>query len=191
MSIAQVMNYSPIKENIVKLEESDIAGNGCTLDNLLYANVAESYFELVAQELLKTLKDQILGTGLNFTVPNFVQFLNFLRVNVCLSIEECIIAIALLKRFIQKQSLKGVQILKDNNIGTFLIVLFIDTIKIHRDYAFKNSCFARIFSIPIGVINQSELAFLRIIENQLWVQLETFTYLFEDILNVLLIKIEH
>ncbi|KAA6398101.1 MAG: hypothetical protein EZS28_006378 [Streblomastix strix] len=191
MSITQVMNYSPIKENIVKLEKSDIAGNGCTLDNLLYANVAEIYFELVAQELLKTLKDQILGTSLNLTVPNLVQFLNFLRVNICLSVEECIIAIALLQRFIQKQSLKGVQLLKANNIGTFLIVLFIDTIKIHRDYAFKNSCFARIFSIPIRVINESELTFLRIIENQLWVQQETFSRLFEDILNVLSIKIEH
>ncbi|KAA6399334.1 MAG: hypothetical protein EZS28_005135 [Streblomastix strix] len=191
MSIAQVMNYSPIKENIVKLEKSDISGNSCTLDNLLYANVAEIYFELVAQELLKTLEDYFLGTSLNLTVPNFVQFLNFLRVNACLSIEECIIAIALLKRFIQKQSLKGVQLLKANNIGTFLIVLFIDTIKIHRDYAFKNSCFARIFDIPIRVINQSELAFLRIIDFDTWIQQETFSRLFQDILNVLLIKIEH
>ncbi|KAA6372091.1 MAG: hypothetical protein EZS28_032383, partial [Streblomastix strix] len=131
----------------VRIKKLEIDGDSCILDNLLYVNVAKSYFQLVAQELLKNLEIQVPGTGSNLTISNLVNFLNFLEVNACLSIEECIIAIALLQRFAQKQSLKGVQILKANNIGTFLVVLFIATMKIHRDIFSQHNYSTRILVI--------------------------------------------
>ncbi|KAA6387186.1 MAG: hypothetical protein EZS28_017286 [Streblomastix strix] len=175
----------------IRNQRLEIAGDSCTLDNLLYVNVAESYFQLVAQSILKILEDQVPGTSLNVTIPKMVNFLNFLKGNACLSIEECIIAIALLQRFIQKQSMKGVQILKANNIGTFLVVLFIATMKIHRDIVYKNSCFARIFVIPIRILNESETLFLQTIDFEIWIQQETFSRLFDEILHILSARIDH
>ncbi|KAA6328209.1 MAG: hypothetical protein EZS28_053740, partial [Streblomastix strix] len=79
----------------------------CTMYFLLDNYLTERYLYLVTHKILKILEDQVPGTGSNVTISNLVNFLNFLKVNTCVSIEECIIAIALLQRFAQKQMMKG------------------------------------------------------------------------------------
>ncbi|KAA6379345.1 MAG: hypothetical protein EZS28_025128 [Streblomastix strix] len=101
-----------------------------------------------------------------------------------MSIEEGIIAVEFLKRFIQKQSFKGMQVMNVKNLGMMLLVLVIVTMKTHRDHPYKNSHFANIFGIQLPLLNYSEAAFLRIMDYELLIEETSFSLQFEEIFQL-------
>ncbi|KAA6363611.1 MAG: hypothetical protein EZS28_040863 [Streblomastix strix] len=172
MNFEQKGIYSPIIEIKRKTEES------------------ENFFRLIAQKLLSIVIVQIPDISLNISVDSLTLFLNFLRDSVCLSVEEGIIAIALLQRFARKQQEKGIYILNTKNVGTLLVVLAIVTMKMNRDHVHRNSSIGRMFNIPVRILNESEMAFLNQIDHEALVEEDTFSLLLEEILHIQAIGIQ-
>lgn len=125
---------------------------------------------MFAKIIVKLLQESVPGANQVVSFDNVMQFLNFLRQKVNLLIHEGLIAIQLLKKFINKQQQKKMQVLSEKNSGTIILVIFIVTFKFYRDKVPKNSYFSDEFKIPLNVLNHSEASFLRMMDHELFVE---------------------
>ncbi|KAA6366990.1 MAG: hypothetical protein EZS28_037482, partial [Streblomastix strix] len=69
-------------------------------------------------------------------------------------------------------------------IGTMLVVLVIVSLKTCREVV-SDSFFAKEFDILPAVLNQSETAFLRMINNQLLIEEDEYKKLFDEIMEIM------
>ncbi|KAA6314977.1 MAG: hypothetical protein EZS28_055492, partial [Streblomastix strix] len=123
--------------------------------------------QLIALKLFRILIDAVPNASDVVSTSRIMLFFKYMKLNVNITIDESLTAVALLQRFTSKQTEKGIQILSPKNIGTMLVVLAIVAIKANRDHTYKNSRFAKEFGIPLAVLNESEAAFMKIMDNSI------------------------
>ncbi|KAA6398218.1 MAG: hypothetical protein EZS28_006255 [Streblomastix strix] len=129
--------------------------------------------QMIAQKLVQIIYDAVPGADKFITIPQFEQFLQQLQQKAELHVEEAMRAVMLLQRFIAKQQKKNVRVIKVSNFGTLIIVSFILAMKLSQEKTHNNQFFAEMFGIPLAHLNRSEISFLRIIDFELWVDIET------------------
>jgi hypothetical protein len=93
------------------------------------------------------------------------HFYNFVRKAASITTAETLHTIFLLDRLIQIEAksaaLGGGTVIADTNIGTLLLVAVLLSTKMHRDIPFRNSWFSKVFGVPLAVLNQSEIVFMK------------------------------
>ncbi|KAA6394634.1 MAG: hypothetical protein EZS28_009838 [Streblomastix strix] len=184
MSTASECLQATNLETIAKIEEAKNTCACCALDKFQQILTIESCLQYVARKLYYILVSSLPDANQNVSITSLTLFLQFLNSSVNMSIEEGIIAVEFLKRFIQKQSFKGMQVMNVKNLGMMLLVLVIVTMKTHRDHPNKNSHFANIFGIQLPLLNYSEAAFLRIMDYELLIEETAFSLQFEEIFQL-------
>ncbi|KAA6384476.1 MAG: hypothetical protein EZS28_019995 [Streblomastix strix] len=145
------------------------------------AKTESNFVMFLSSKIFKILNEAIPEAFEVVPESGIYLFIEFMRQKVDLLIEEGAIALVLLQRFITKQSAKGINILNTRNIGMMLVVLFILSMKLCRDFVHKNSFFSEIFAIPIASLNRSESGFLRVLDHDLWVQDTQFLLIFDEL----------
>ncbi|KAA6373326.1 MAG: hypothetical protein EZS28_031146 [Streblomastix strix] len=138
--------------------------------NLPEKETYKQVVQLLAKKLFKVISDAVSGTNEVLSVHKIVYFLNLLQQKVDLLLEETVIAIQILQRFITQETNKDAHVLDLRNVGMSIIIPFILSMKFSRDRMPKNKFFANMFNIPIYNLNKSESSFLRIIDHACWVQ---------------------
>ncbi|KAA6361211.1 MAG: hypothetical protein EZS28_043262 [Streblomastix strix] len=128
---------------------------------------------MIAQKLVIVVCNYVPGADKFITIPQFELFLQQLQQKAELHVEEAMRAVVLLHRFIAKQQKKNVRVIKVSNFGTLIIVSFILAMKLSQEKTHNNQFFADMFGIPLAHLNRSEISFLRIIDFELWVDIET------------------
>ncbi|KAA6391984.1 MAG: hypothetical protein EZS28_012487 [Streblomastix strix] len=142
------------------------------------------YEQVLAQKMFEILISLVPDADEVISVSNIALFLKYLRQRIHISIEEDIIALALLQKFSMKQVQKGIQVLRTNNIGTMLVILIVIAIKTCRGNEYQNQYMANMFKILPSVLNESETSFLLIIDNQIWIEDQIYSSLFDEIRNI-------
>ncbi|KAA6360681.1 MAG: hypothetical protein EZS28_043792 [Streblomastix strix] len=140
--------------------------------------------QILAQKIFDILQNNIPDIGTIISVTSITMFFKQLKQKAQMIIEEDIIAVALLQKFILKQEQKGAHVLSTKNIGTMLVVLAVVAMKTCRDDVYKNSFFAREFGLSNETLNKSESSFLRVIDHELSIDTENYSQLYNEIMNV-------
>ncbi|KAA6377323.1 MAG: hypothetical protein EZS28_027150, partial [Streblomastix strix] len=70
------------------------------------------------------------------------------------------------------------------NVGTFVVCLFLDTMKANRDYTVKNSYWAKAFGITSEVLYESEVIFLGLADYELFIQEDDYANTREHLLSL-------
>ncbi|KAA6358872.1 MAG: hypothetical protein EZS28_045600 [Streblomastix strix] len=157
-------------------ENSEISGSNC---NSISSNQSEiidyNWMQPLSQQFSKILLDAVPGMSQAILFASISHFIGFMQKKEDLMMEEGEIAVELLKRFIQKQQFKKVNLISTKNTGMILTIAFILALKLCRDQMHMNSHFAKVFNIPIVDLNLSEISFLKIIDFQLWISDDYFS----------------
>lgn len=99
------------------------------------------------------------------------HFYNFTRKAASITTAEILHTIFLLDRLVQVEaksaSLGNGTVIADTNIGTLLLVAVLLSTKMHRDIPFRNSWFSKVFGVPLAVLNQSEIVFMKKLDYRL------------------------
>ncbi|KAA6399160.1 MAG: hypothetical protein EZS28_005315 [Streblomastix strix] len=140
--------------------------------------------QLLAQKLFSILERAVAGASEVISISSIALFLKYLWHRTYMIVEEGIILVAFLEKFVRNQTARGVKILNTKNIGTMLIVLVIVTMKSCRDKVCLNQFYADEFEIPSAVLNQSETTFLKVIKNEMWIGYSDYSLLFDEIKKV-------
>ncbi|KAA6375509.1 MAG: hypothetical protein EZS28_028965 [Streblomastix strix] len=136
----------------------------------------------LAQKLFEILIDAVPNASEVVSTASIILFFKYMKLNVNISISESLETVLLLQRFISKQTEKGIQVLSSRNLGTMLVVLAIVAMKNCRDaHIYKNSHFAKEFDIPLTVLNESEAAFMKIVDYSLFIDESEYSNLQNDI----------
>jgi hypothetical protein len=111
-----------------------------------------------------------------------LHFFDFTRQYAKISTGEIIYSIYLIDRLVQAESRRDwfqqTSIISESNLGTLLLVAAILSLKQNRDIPYRNSWWAKVFSIPLPVLNQSEIVFLQKLEYRLEMQVEDYAILY-------------
>ncbi|KAA6363779.1 MAG: hypothetical protein EZS28_040694 [Streblomastix strix] len=94
---------------------------------------------------------------------------------------EGIYAIALLRKFVAKESTKGKRVLNKKNIGTVLVCLAMLTLKACRDRVCRNTYWSRAFGMQTPILNESELMFLKLIDFEMFLDEKEYWSAFDSI----------
>ncbi|KAA6380461.1 MAG: hypothetical protein EZS28_024011 [Streblomastix strix] len=140
--------------------------------------------QLIALKLFRILIDAVPNASDVVSTSRIMLFFKYMKLNMNITIDESISIVVLLQRFVSKQTEKSIQILSSRNIGTMLVVLAIVAIKANRDYTYKNRHFAKEFGIPLAVLNESENAFMKIMDNTLFIDESEFSHLQNEIFKI-------
>ncbi|KAA6390437.1 MAG: hypothetical protein EZS28_014034 [Streblomastix strix] len=140
-------------------------------------------FQKIAAKIVRILHRSVLDFDTTISSDNIVQLLLYLNSGINFSVSEGLVATELLSRFINKQTERGRHALKNNNIGTMLVCLTLITLKTCRDKVAKNSFFAYQFSMQTSILNLSEVAFLKLMDFDLWVEEHDFWKIFQEVAN--------
>jgi hypothetical protein len=93
------------------------------------------------------------------------HFFQFTRQYTGLTTGETLHSIYLIDKLIQAeadQSHTGrPSIISESNLGTLLLVAVVLATKLSRDIPYRNSWWAKVFGIPLSILNQSEIVFLK------------------------------
>ncbi|KAA6402758.1 MAG: hypothetical protein EZS28_001716 [Streblomastix strix] len=171
------------KTKNIEIEKADITSDNTFESEVIEAKLYENQFQqLLAQKMVKILNKAVLGTDKTVSISKITQFFKYMKRCIHITLQESIHMYALLQRFASIQAERGVQYLNKSNIGTMLVILVIITLKGLRDEVFNNSYFAEEFGIPLTVLNQSEIAFLRIINYSTLDQGIEYIQLFNEIM---------
>ncbi|KAA6386563.1 MAG: hypothetical protein EZS28_017911 [Streblomastix strix] len=140
--------------------------------------------QLLAHKLFDILEGVVAGASEAISISGIALFLKYLWHRAYMIVEEDIIAVAFLEKFVRNQTARRVQILNTKNIGTMLVVLVIVAMKSCRDKVCLNNFYADEFQIPSAVLNQSETTFMKIIKNELYIGYSDYSQLFNEIMKV-------
>ncbi|KAA6376264.1 MAG: hypothetical protein EZS28_028209 [Streblomastix strix] len=170
-------------ETKTEIERTDTSDIAFMINSLSLVDRPDSdYMNLFSQKLFSIIESSPSQIQV-ISFQSIQQFICHLREFLTTSVEEGIIAIAIMERFMEKQAQKGMHVLNARNIGTMLVIVIVETMKMHRDHGYKNIFFANMFKIPLQALNQSEDSFLRIIDHSLFVSDEVFSRLFKEIIQ--------
>lgn len=107
-----------------------------------------------------------------------IQFYEFIQIKTRLTPQEITLSYILLKRFLTAEAVDiqyhKAPLVALSNIGTLLISASLLTIKMFRDTPFNNHWWSQSYNVPLPVLNQSELIFLKKINCSCNVSLEEF-----------------
>ncbi|KAA6374627.1 MAG: hypothetical protein EZS28_029847 [Streblomastix strix] len=170
------------KDSNSKNENSEISGSS---SNSIISNsteIIEIYcMQSLSWQLSKIFEDAVPGMSSAILFASISHFIEFMQKKEDLLMEEGVIAVELLKRLVQKQQFKKVNLISMKNTGMILTIAFILALKLSRDQMNMNSHFAKVFNIPIVDLNLSEISFLKIVDFQLWVNDDYFSQSFEEV----------
>ncbi|KAA6375340.1 MAG: hypothetical protein EZS28_029131, partial [Streblomastix strix] len=142
----------------ISIEQVQITRSSSDADKISFAKWFDSNCQqFLAQKIFDILQGAVLGAGDVISVSSITLFFKYLKQSIHMLFEEGIIAVALLQRFVSKQTTKKVKTLNLQNIGTMLVVLVIVSLKTCREVV-SDSFFAKEFDILPAVLNQSETA---------------------------------
>ncbi|KAA6403216.1 MAG: hypothetical protein EZS28_001265 [Streblomastix strix] len=157
-------------------ENSEISGSS---SNSISSNQSEiidyNWMQPLSQQFSKIFGDAVPGISQAILFSSISHIIGFMQKKEDLMMEEGVIAAELLKRFVQKQSTKKVNLISTKNTGMILTIAFILALKLCRDQMHMNSHFAKVLNIPVVDLNLSEISFLKIIDFQLWVNDDYFS----------------
>jgi len=93
------------------------------------------------------------------------HFFQFTRQYTHLTTGETLHSIYLVDQLIQTEAKRAnasrPSIISESNLGTLLLVAVVLATKLNRDTPYRNSWWAKVFGIPLSVLNQSEIVFLK------------------------------
>ncbi|KAA6369704.1 MAG: hypothetical protein EZS28_034768 [Streblomastix strix] len=148
----------------------------CVLDDAWEARISI--------QLLNTLKCAVPDMEETVSLNSIELFLVFLQSKLEMRIGEGVYAVALLRKFVAKESTKGKRVLNKKNIGTVLVCLAMLTMKACRDTICKNTYWARSFKINSTVLNESELRFLKMVDFDMFMDEEEFWRIYLELMEM-------
>ncbi|KAA6374747.1 MAG: hypothetical protein EZS28_029726 [Streblomastix strix] len=138
----------------------------------------------LATYLYGCMEEYIPGLSDTVCPANVEIFLEYLAQNARVSVAETIFAACMLLRVLQKERGKGKKVMNKRNVGTFLVCLFLVTMKANRDYTVKNSYWAKAFGITSEVLYESEVIFLGLADYELFIQEDDYANTREHLLSL-------
>ncbi|KAA6396891.1 MAG: hypothetical protein EZS28_007588 [Streblomastix strix] len=191
----QQKSNGPICDHVrsYRTETSEYADSQCNqLENINSGTICNHkrpfrhetiWVDLYAYRLSEIIVNASPQTNKSKLLSSILRLIEFLRQKVDLLIEEVVIANVLLKRFVEKLALKRKYTIDDKSIGMVIIVLFVLSMKLCRDHAYKNIFFSKVFDVPIVDLNLSEISFLKIMDHELFVDDYQFSVILQEMSN--------